>query len=478
MNSRSLPVSRVDHTIYMQTQKEQHPSSAKKWGLFLVLISTLLWFSSLVIPFATTLSILTVLGLLVALVGLRFHTAGLLGVGMLTTLDALTRHFLLTGGLWRWNTFNYFLLLVMGLNVIFLLRLNDSNSRLLQVFVALLTLELIISPDLSSGVQDVLNIVTMFGFVVYFSRAMKDDSSIYWLGIVAGTLSAVGSFVYFLQAASLPYINPNSWSFFPLSGMFGTTLALPWALKNNKGRFPLLMLSAINLLWIFLSGSRGTLLVGICVIIFIILMLRSISWVTLAMISGVLLWFALSAQFMEQQAYAISRLQKSFDPTQSLESRTSGRSNIAMAGWIVFLENPLGVGTGGFETGVEETEAMFSGRPAHSAWVKVLAENGIPGIIIMTAYILSFTVVGWKKRHLDLHYFFLGLLVTSVFATSFIAKEFEGKSMWLLAAGVTVIFHREAIQQALKKEEPNGYQSRRLKLLKVRYGSPRKTSTR
>jgi hypothetical protein len=468
MSSRILPVSR---TIVRDTDKgSQREPSAKNLALFLILVTSVLWVSSFVLNFPTTLSILTVVGLVVAMIGLRFPVAGILGIGLLATLDALTRNFLLTGGLWRWNTLNYFLLLVMGLHLIFLLRLNDLNTRLLQVFLVVLTLGLIISPAKQDGIQAILNIVTLFGIMVYFARAAKVKDSFFWLGIVTSVLSAVGSLAFYMQIEQLEYINPNAWSVFPLSGMFGAALALPYAVKNRYGRLPLLMLIALNLFWIFMSGSRGSLLVGFCVVIYAILMLRSISWTTFLMISAALFWFVFSAQFVEQQAYALSRLERSFDEDRSLDSRTSGRSEIALAGLEVFQENPLGVGTGGFVEEVMKTDILYGqARPAHSAWIRVLAENGIHGFIIFAAYIVSFSLVGWRKRKIDMQFLFIGLLMTAAFATTFIAKEFAGKSLWFLAAGVTVFLHREEILRNLEIEDPTHLADKRNALMKARY---------
>jgi len=35
---------------------------------------------------------------------------------------------------------------------------------------------------------------------------------------------------------------------------------------------------------------------------------------------------------------------------------------------------------------------------AHSAWIKILAENGVFGILLFGGFISSFTYVGWRRR--------------------------------------------------------------------------------
>ena len=84
---------------------------AKTWGRRFVILAILTWAASFVIGFENALTILVLVGFAAAVVGLRSPAIGLLGIGMLATLDALTRVFLLSGGLLRWNTLNYWLLL-------------------------------------------------------------------------------------------------------------------------------------------------------------------------------------------------------------------------------------------------------------------------------------------------------------------------------------------------------------------------------
>ena len=74
---------------------------------------------------------------------------------------------------------------------------------------------------------------------------------------------------------------------------------------------------------------------------------------------------------------------------------------------------------------------------AHAGWIKILAENGLPGISLMGAYLVSFVVAGWRSRHRDL--LMLGLLVTLVFGLGFTTTEYQSKGLWFLAAGVMAL---------------------------------------
>src|SRR5258706_6863363 len=203
--------------------------AAEYWGRRLIALILGAWASSFVVGFQAALSILTVVGMAAAVIGLRRPTIGLLGIGMLFTLDAVTAPLLLTGGLLRWNSLNYWMLIVIMLSITFLLRLSDIQSRLLELFVLLLALELLISPNKVLGIQVVFAIVIVFGLVVYFARIDRDRSTWYWFGLVCGVLGGAGGLAFYLQQYRLPYVNPNISSFFPLTAVFAICISFPFA---------------------------------------------------------------------------------------------------------------------------------------------------------------------------------------------------------------------------------------------------------
>jgi O-antigen ligase len=181
------------------------------------------------------------------------------------------------------------------------------------------------------------------------------------------------------------------------------------------------------------------------------------------------LW--LSTQFVEQQSFTISRIQLLFDPTRSEAQRTSQRSRLAQAGWEIFKDNPLGVGTGSFREEVTSTRIFERNRPAHSAWIKTLAENGVPGIILLTAFIGSFVVAGFRRHQEGLILF--GIFIALVFASAFIAKEFRGKSLWFLAAAGITLMNKEEIRAFIQRKLKTTHVDARQRLREVRYGRRR-----
>ncbi len=426
-------------------------SVASVWGQSLVVLILLIWGSGLLVGFESALAVLTITSLAAIVAGLARPILGVFGLGMWSTLDAAARVFLLTGGLWRWNTFNYWLLAVMLLSLPFLLRLRDLQSRILEAFLVLLGLELAISSDRLLGAQHVLGIAVLFGLLVYFTRAARDERIWYWLGVVCGTLAAAGGLVFYLQMDGLPYINPNVWAFLPLTGLFALCLGFIYGRRRPHEQLTLMGLATVNVVWVFLSGSRGGLLIAAFCLAFLGAAVRPLVRRAAFLIIGVLLAVAVASQFAHLQAAVLNRLGVLLDRDRPLVSRTSGRSDLVIAGWHIFLDHPLGVGTGGFAAawaGLGDLGGLLTFHrrgvetQAHSAWIKTLAENGVPGILLLAAYVFSFAVVGWRRSRRDPNLRLLGFLVTAVLSVAFVSTEFQGKGLWLLAAGATTLFRR------------------------------------
>lgn len=415
------------------------------------MLIVLVWGAGLLVGFEPALAVLTVLGLAAVIVGLARPIIGVFGVGMLSTLDAAARVFLLEGGLWRWNTVNYWLLAVMLLALPFLLRLKDTQSRILQALLLLLILELVMSSDRRLGAQHVLGLAILFGLLVYFTRAARNEEIWYWLGLVNGTLAAATGLVFYLQIDRLPYINPNAWAYVPLTGLFAICLGLLSGRLGPRAQITLLSLATVNVVWVFLSGSRGTLLSALTSLAILTAAVRPPRRRAFFVTGGLLLAVAIATQFADLRTLGLHRIGLLLDPDRTLMSRTSGRSDLMIAGWHIFLRHPFGVGTGGFSDawstlgdlgGLLTYRQIGEERRAHSAWVQTLAENGVPGIALLGAYVASFALVGWRRARRDPHLRLLGLQVTAVLSVAFVSTAFQGKGLWFLAAGVTTLFRR------------------------------------
>ncbi len=458
----TAPAIHNDSAYSQVTTQQAQRHSADYWGPRLVVLILVTWAAALFLGFQVGLTALIVLGLLSAICGVRCPALGLLGVGMLCTLDAPARNFLLTGGLLRYNTFNYWLLVVILLYVPQLLRFSDPHTRLMQFFVFLLGLELSYVPSVK-GIQHVFGIVVSFGLLVYAVRGSRDPQNWYWVGLVNGVLAGVGTCVYYLQQDRLPYFNPNGLAYFPLAALFSICLAMPFARGRKEGQILLLLLAAPNFSWVFLTGSRGGLLTATYTVLFLVVAIRGGARRIAAAAAAALLVIAVLVQFSDLRDRTVARVNRLLDSDYSAAKRTSGRSELMLGGWYIFLDHPWGVGTGNFGatwSNLEVRKGISPSRigdttPAHSGWVKVLAENGVPGALLLAAYVLSFTVVGWQKRYQEDMLAF-GLLVTGSLTASYVAHELHGKAEWFLATAVTVLFHYQRTIKADTRAAPLG----------------------
>ncbi|MCA1587079.1 MAG: O-antigen ligase family protein [Acidobacteria bacterium] len=423
---RSSPASRLSSDDAVATPASASMPSIASWGRRFIVVILLGWVAGFAISFEFALTFLNVAAFVAAVAGVRWPSIGLLGIGVLSALEPITGPLLANGGLWRWNNLNYWLLVVLVLFLPVVVRFHDVHSRALQTLMLLVAAGLFVSPDLVAGSQYVLALATAFGVLLYCVRASQDREAWYWLGVVTGVLSAVGCLIYFLRRDVLQPLNPNVWCLFPLTALFAICVAFRLAVGMRE-HITLGLLAAVNFTWVFLTASRGGFVTGSLCMLFLFVQLPGVSRKIYFTAFVALIGLGVLSQFPDFQERALSRVDETLDPTKSRSDRTNNRSDLALAGWRIFEANPLGVGTGGFSRAQSQLGLFAWSRQrdyaAHSGWIRILAENGVPGMIALTVYVISFAVVGWRQRRRGM--LKLGLLVTSVFVIMLVTYEFE-----------------------------------------------------
>jgi hypothetical protein len=297
--------------------------------------------------------------------------------------------------------------------------------------------------------------VSVFGLLVYFVRALAAHEAVLEpVALVNGVVAAVGGLVFYTQIQDLPYINPNAFAHFPLMGLFSTAVLLELRKRQGPtGNLLYYLLLAINFAWVFLSGSRGGILIAATAVTLVWLGYRPLSpkgfvrsFLLLAI--GLVLFLGLLSQFTDLQQRTIERFEKAFDTSLTLKSRTSGRSELMKGGIEIFKQHPLGVGTGAFThywttLDAEKLGLLISTErelATHAGWIKVLAENGFLGITLLVLFTASFTIQGWYQRREGL--FSIGLLTSAMLAVALISTEFQSKLLWFVSANAMVLLHR------------------------------------
>jgi hypothetical protein len=274
--------------------------------------------------------------------------------------------------------------------------------------------------------------------------------------VVAATVAATGGLMSILLHGGQPPGNPNNWAILPLTGLLSVCLGFPVAVAGSRGRLTLgllaiLNLAVLNVTWVFLSASRGVSLIALVSVAYLILAIRGMPRRMAIFLVGASMALAVGTQFPELQARLRERVAQSFDPAYEISTRTSGRSDLMLAGWHMFKRSPFGVGTGGFASawaslGDLRGELAFDRRigletQAHAGWIKILAENGIVGFLLLAAYVASFTFIGLRKSGENKDLRLLGIMVSGVLLVAFTAREFYDKGLWFLAAGATALLH-------------------------------------
>lgn len=431
-------------------------ASARRWALAFMAVGCLACAASFFVGLAGATTLLTAVGFGAALFGLYRPTVGLYGIGMLCTVDAMTRVFLASdGGLFRWNTFNYLLLGVAVLHAPFLLGFRNAQLRLLQALTCLTAAGLLLSQDVTRGSYDLLALCSVFGLLIYFLKASASDEAWRGLALVTGSLGALMGLAFFRSAATGILMDPNAWVAVPVCGLFGICLGFS-KVRGGRTQAVLALLAVINTSWAFLSGSRGGLLTSLTALLFLLLMVKGLHRRAVALGAAAIIALAISSAFGALQDQALHRINKLLDPNETMEHRTSRRSDLLLGGLYIFAQHPLmGVGTGNFVPAWEAlsgTREMgdyraATGKIAHSGWIKVLAENGLPGGLLFGAFVASFAILGWRSRQREPR--ILGFFATVTLATVFATQEFQSKAQWFLAAGVMALLQHHRMSGPL-----------------------------
>jgi hypothetical protein len=410
--------------------------------------TTAIWILALGIGFVNSLAMLTLAGMIAAVLGLRWPAIGLVGVAGLCGLDSFTRVYLMTGGLLRWNTFNYVLLIATIYWFLLFFRASNIHLKFLILLGVLMVAELGFSANVRSGIQHILYFSSVFGLFVYFYRGTRRPGMWYFVAVSNGCLTGVGGFIYQLsRAGGLERFDENGLAHCFIASLVPACFAVRFIVGDQRRQTILALLIAVNFCWVFLTGSRGGTLVGICCVLCFMYQVGSTKTTFRLVVIAAVIGGAIMMRFEDKLDRMVHRIDKMSNTEYSITKRTHGRYDLAMGAFQIFLDNPLGVGTGGYakaraaagyEGGVFEYK-QGQEKAAHSAWMKVLAENGLPGFLLLAAYVGSFAVVGWNQRALGL--LPLGLLTTLAISIFYLASEFQPKGGWMLAAGTMVVMH-------------------------------------
>ena len=192
------------------------------------------WMLAPLLGFQRVLLLLTAIGLAATVVGAIRPVIGLYGITMVCLLDAISRVYVFTGGVLRYNTLNYWLLCALVLFAPAVVRTRNIHFRLAMVLLLLLAVELGMSERVSGGMEHVLNGMSVLALTIYFVRAAGRRAAWYWIAVQGGVLGALTGLAFQLSRSSLPPINPNA-------SQIDTARAIPsaaWRAESAEGAAP------------------------------------------------------------------------------------------------------------------------------------------------------------------------------------------------------------------------------------------------
>ena len=178
----------------------------------------------------------------------------------------------------------------------------------------------------------------------------------------------------------------------------------------------------------------------------------SLNTIFLAGLVAVGLW--ISSSFVDQQVYATSRIRaliryELFSGKSDQWALGHRRGRMVYFFWkIRWVLEPAA-----FKTRLQISGYLMEKNikliPPGS---KPLLKTGRREFSLLVTFLISFTTQGFRSQ--DKNNRLLGLLVTIAFTIAFLSKEFQGKSLWLLSAGVLVLLQKEDLLNYLTKALP------------------------
>ncbi|MGA4718498.1 O-antigen ligase family protein [Fictibacillus nanhaiensis] len=190
---------------------------------------------------------------------------------------------------------------------------------------------------------------------------------------------------YNLQnVATVGFFNPNDYGFFLIISL---PIILYWIKKKFLYKVLGLFMLGSSFYIVFQNGARFIILLYFLVIILYLLSLikskRNFSILLFFTFGGVSVSFLFVDMFVKSFSDVVS--------LASTDSSSSIRKMLFENGWILFTNNPLGVGSGNIEYYLKQNSLIVHGIPSlHNFWLEFLVTYGILIFIgFLTFYIAS-----------------------------------------------------------------------------------------
>ena len=456
------------------------PHGQRRWALMWMVLSAVFFVIAAIFGFQEGVWLLLAVGMVTLLLGMNRPAVAVLSIGMLVMMDFHIHE--LSGASWiRWNTLIFLFIIVFGLYYPLLLRRLYLQVRLAAVLILLMGVWLLFSTSRFDGVQHILNMFIMFAMIPFFARLVRQGDDWFWFGVTIGVASIFVNVAYYLFTPPSDVSGGiNSLAQSPLTGNMVVALVYH-TVQSFYRRGILLLVASVTFGLVFLSASRGATIVALIPMAYLListlpfgvaqtaftnigkqrLLALHLAIGVAILIFGSLITVAIFPEFRNK---TVSKFQIVLDTDRSLTERTNLRSVAASAGWDSFKEHPMGIGTGSFNDsfvrlGIRNDRGEFLSLSAHSAWTKVLTENGVFGIALLFAFVLSYAYSGFRARGADSKSLrLLGVTIALVLGTGMLFTLFDNKGFWMVAAAGAVLLNTRRTEDTAKSPSPESLQ--------------------
>lgn len=231
-----------------------------------------------------------------------------------------------------------------------------------------------------------------------------------------------------LERFSFGRHDPN---YLALTLVLGIPMAWHLYTKSKHSLFSLLNLSYLPIAMIIvgLTGSRGGLIATIVALSIIPLTYWHMHfWRKIALILAMIAATYGTLLYIPETTF--QRLTRT--PEDIATENLAGRQNIWRSGLVILSENErailIGVGSGNFAFAIEAIHG--SARSAHNAYLNILTENGLVGLILFLACFAVALVPNLSKQS-DIRSFSL-ILILSLAVGIFVLSWEREKSLWFV----------------------------------------------
>jgi len=202
-------------------------------------------------------------------------------------------------------------------------------------------------------------------------------------------------------------IEPNVW------GLFGLSVCLG-AFARKFGLVALGVLAS-GATTIFIASSREHILALLAALLVIAVLYardmnkyRMFGVLAVSCIALILAAFLLDPYILNAIGYVKADVLLLSSPTRGLDSGLTGRTEIWAATTDLWLKHPfLGVG-------FRQHEQFLAGAPAHNAYLAMLADTGVAGLIVYVALLTTSLAASWGIQDPRTRRFVMAVIVTYI----------------------------------------------------------------